>query len=698
MTQPVPDYLDRERLAMAVFLARRDVAQMRLSLNRNIGFECLQPSTKQGPDYNVQPANSDQPTRRFTGAQKVSSVSTSKSNIPTRPPTITVRHVEPYMGDSTSHRPEVVSGLNPSVDDTLPVRTDSPPVRDTDAWVPSRSRPLHEPTARQLQNAQESHLRQLRNKIARYSSAIAELQIHQEPSKSLASCLRKPTLQTKNLRRIPKINLLRHQSKQSSSLLRPQLVPLCRKTPQKSSLKVANSSRSSLTTATSPSTLSSSPESLQPDVETAVNELWAETVHQLYEHNPELVILKPEDPNSPQLVPGFCQPIEERINYLLGPEEKPCYTDGLHGAHSGHIHPQPEWSPTVKSTEIDLNRVLEELEEAESEEAEIRRRWAHLSLGTEQETQHPLATGLHPVTDRALRTEEKAVAFTSGSGPLVNEDCSSVESVEVQTEQNLDKDFKKPPIIFTKNIRPPFAIHCRDQQELKAVPSHTLSLRLPIKLHRRLLCNSSAQKLALDRAREQLEILTAPECRNLRLVRVCEWFTDEIVENIVNEIVIDIEKETSSLIDQLVEGELFSEPPESTLVTDNESDNGLDLSTRTTPTPLSENDDTKEDIRSSIHSLDRLTSIHSTPTPGSLREHYSSAGEHNPRNDHFSPVLISRDQTPTDVENSDYSMHFEKITEGSEPRTQSPLTPTNPTLEAFSGGNESETIVEDTGK
>ncbi|KAA3682327.1 uncharacterized protein DEA37_0001970 [Paragonimus westermani] len=498
-----PVALDRDRLALAVFLARRDVARLCAPLHTADGLSTVpmpsRPTTSNSEHAAIRALphsskpRSDPPISRGSGR-----VTARKEAC--------LAKISKFGSHTRSHLSE-----NRTSEDGLPARGDSPPTRDVDS-NPSlqRSHPLHAPTAKQLQSAKDSHLRQLQAKIARYTSAIAELRI-QSCDKTSSNPLTSVRLPAKRSTH-DHIPLKKHQqqptNRRASSFLHRHMVPLRVKSarPRRSVASAhPRTVQPIFTRPTSPAVTLARPLVEQERIRKNVNALWLQAVRALRSQDENVILLEPE-----------------------------------------------------------LN--------SDSPSAPLFKSYVHTDSGyRESETDHP-------------------------------------------------------------------------------VTNNPLPLRLPTNLHRELLAGALRRRDHLEASRKQLNILNTEECKDLRIVDVCAKFADELVDQLLDDIVIEIERETSNLVDDIVEGELFTEASDSTL-TVNKTPSDLDLVPA--DEPASQLDQLFSDTQANGF----------TPSPGSitlsqdavsvLTSNCSNRNLHTPAS---STNRVSSSTTDSTV----YSSHFEK--------------------------------------
>ncbi|TGZ74442.1 hypothetical protein CRM22_000921 [Opisthorchis felineus] len=592
--------LDRDRLALAVYLARRDVAQL-------VSGTGMQPAK-------------DKKTKTLVQRPSISTKSTTQSRVTVRP--CSAEHTlvpdcanEPLRVESVgltsstaiSHGvPQEKRPEHPP--ESLPARGTSPPTRDLDSCnTPHRTRPLHAPTEKQLQCAKDSHLRQLQAKIARYSSALADLRIRptettrtRPETNGTEPVMRQPPVRPRNslsLRPAPR-------KSRSASFLQQNVVPLGFKMHSRpNSFRPGISSwRSNHGRSVSETHRKSAVPSKQQKIREQVDALWAEARQSLSVVDSEVVVLEPDQENpiqnlndippvnaSPYVIPGETQ----KENSQLGTKharfhtESPKKIERLKTTHHS-VRPSTKKEQSKEVTNgvpLSVDDVLNQLDEAEAEENSIRHRWAHLSFGLDR-GRRPSVKKEYDFSDASVTTPR----------PILIPNRPEAQSGRRQNtllKKTAEGRLSPPgstPIVFTKTVPDATYASKRTQSPLKAQDSSyfansRFTLRLPTQLHRKLLLESARRHRHFVMVCEQRNILTAEDCKNVHPARVCEWLADELVDQLLSEVVEDIERETSELVEEIVEGELHTEAHDSTLTThSNVSD--LDDGHLPTGTPL----------------------------------------------------------------------------------------------------------------
>lgn len=96
---------------------------------------------------------------------------------------------------------------------------------------------------------------------------------------------------------------------------------------------------------------------------------------------------------------------------------------------------------------------------------------------------------------------------------------------------------------------------------------YRIPLRLSTGLHRAILINAYKSKQFKEKQKKEHNLLTSANAKGLSLVRVCEWISDELVDQVISDVAENLEHEMSCLVDALVDGELYSEDPDSISLT-----------------------------------------------------------------------------------------------------------------------------------
>ncbi|VDM02431.1 unnamed protein product [Schistocephalus solidus] len=209
-----------ELLRLATYLARRDVAVGQIQRCNLSG----------SGDFTIA---FDEPTTSQTELQDDEVLASIKSSVDLsladRKMSVPLRDRTRSELSSASHPAQKEPPVSARSLESLPRRTFSPPVRDTDGPPSSRRKPLHEPTERRLMAAEVSRLRQL---IMKSKRALEYLDSEILVRKNSRNCNSSPRSQPLPLsvrgcmRKTPS-QLIRLRPKSAkTSLLKPCAVPL----------------------------------------------------------------------------------------------------------------------------------------------------------------------------------------------------------------------------------------------------------------------------------------------------------------------------------------------------------------------------------------------------------------------------------------------------------------------------------------
>ncbi|KAF5397617.1 hypothetical protein PHET_09074 [Paragonimus heterotremus] len=453
--------LDRDRLALAVFLARRDVARLCASLHTADGL-----STVPVPSHSASSTSDHAAIRAVPRSGKPRSdspLSGGSARMIARKEaclTKTSKH-----GTYTRSRPSE----NRTTEDGLPVRGDSPPTRDVDSKPAiQRSRPLYAPTEKQLQSAKDSHLRQLQAKIARYTSAIAELRIQScdKPSSNPLTSVRRPAKRTTH----DHILLRKHQqqltSRRTSSFLRHRMVPLHVKSarPRRSVTSIhPRTVQPIFSRPTSPAVAFTPPLVEQERIRENVNSLWLQALQALRSQDKNVILLEPERDS------GFPFSVEPSVDHFIAPTQCCSTTEDARCFDSVPSSPEVAMEPALRACSpletvtvdpvscsmsgINVRALLQELQIAEAEEDSIRHRWAQLTVKNKPDNQiSPNAT---------LRTDPSTSIWKLHSpGRSYREDRAMTN--REKPDQSHAQGITSFPFVFTKVSRFPvilFVLH-----------------------------------------------------------------------------------------------------------------------------------------------------------------------------------------------------------------------------------------------
>ncbi|THD23029.1 hypothetical protein D915_006315 [Fasciola hepatica] len=580
--------LNTDLLTLAVHLARRDVARMRsaadLASDQQPSLIGLSNNLHSATTRSCEPLSSQrhlQPST--TAAVKCAASETSiMRSRKTGAPVHQARSVE----------------IEPHLDSVngLPVRSLSPPTRDTDRWVPNRTKALHEPTEKQLQSARDSHMRQLQAKIARYSAAMAELRlqaksqpvekdtvVRNDGGSGTGNCARGRPLQPRGralVRGRSYTSRFRSGSKRGlrSALIRQEVIPLDQRsrvirlteTPE-AHQPGRNVSDSEVSTDYSHS------DELTRRMNEQVKTLWEQTVQALRSHSSDLVVLEPDDQFD--LMPDLyshsvrvsTQPEGRNLPVTIPPSPPPAASIDTPQQNSDCSCPHPvcaDSSTDLSSLGLNASGLLREIDQAEAEEAEIRRRWAHLSL-----KQTDLAAASHAVSRQHQNSDDQLHSSRFSNLSAVRRDVNGAfitpgaecHGPKCQSEQQPASG--DPFIVTSENEPPQYSYPLKGARKTGSSGVDRIPLRLSTGLHRAILVNAHEAQLSRDKRQRENNLLTSPSAENLRLVRVCEWISDDLIDQILSDVADDLERQMSCLVDTLVDGELYSEDPDSLSLT-----------------------------------------------------------------------------------------------------------------------------------
>lgn len=527
---PSGNALDTQRLALAVFLARRDVLRM-LS------------SSADGQQFSSPRATGCRP-RRITDRTTYSMRSSRFGG----------HAAEPAVKSSNFHYP------CPPGTSTSPPRAFSPPTHDPGLKPPRQTRPLHAPTDRQLQSSKDSHLRQLRSKIERYTSALAALRIQQDVKKCSTPDSSKPACPPPNLRRKPQ-NLFSPPKRSAkpngrvTSVLHLRAVPLRMKAsvrPRTSSRSVPLRASTSVTEyPITPNSKRAADHSLYKSDPDLVNTLWNEALTALRNAHTDAVVLKPDSCSSIQQIQDLYYPPPvslSRSHVTADATTATSHTDGLGGSSTAvHIHPyEPAIAPHPP---IETDYLLEQLHKVHLEEEAIRRRWTHLSSVS-------VDNSVHNETD-PVNNEDRALAC-SEPGP-----SDQLQPKGVSFRKSFSRTSVPTPLATSTDD--PVAFRGDSVATISPIANTAetdlMKLRLPTRLHRGILTEAAQRQAKMETSRM---IMRDSNRTPTSIIDVCEDLASDLLEHLLSDVVAEIEHQTSRLIDQIVEGELCTEPPDST--------------------------------------------------------------------------------------------------------------------------------------
>ncbi|CAI2729966.1 unnamed protein product [Schistosoma spindalis] len=544
-------YIDRDRLLLAVQIAKRDARCLSSSKIEDDGYI---PETAQ--NFNI------------------SSLSSPVDNLLVQKPTQVVRSTDQKYKSILS-KPRILPSRNDfyqttrklatnthyqTFDDKAPACSDSPPIRDTDTWTPNRKRALHEPTEKQLRNSQESRIRQLQTKLSQYSDALEELRAkclsNKAQSQELGSTCK---VRKKSLLKIPANNsksVISSIIRPKSSALRSHLV--CKPNTRNSSKIIKSHSFNgvNLTHDNCPMSPTSISINARDHYDSKVSSLWEQAINSLNLDGSSAVT---------------CQPGEYLKNQ--SPVKSLC---GI--ADDQHIQNSSNQLTinTIKSNLDDCRvlcsaaqELLKQIDEAELEENAIRQRWANK------------LTYIHD--DRKLLNN---FPFAKKDDSVCNNHKSDVLSLlndRSQLQQN-DKSIIRPhtsTFQFPKNeAYSKVKSDCNLVDKKSSPLAHFHPLILPVKLHRQLLQSKSRQDVhAKNIWFYLLPTTTFNNLPDIPVIRVCEDLTNDLIQEAVDELYQTIDRAASELVDELIKAELLPEAPDITLSFDKCDDDPHGLST-----------------------------------------------------------------------------------------------------------------------
>ncbi|CAH8565861.1 unnamed protein product [Schistosoma guineensis] len=526
-------YIDRDRLLLAVQIAKRDA-------------RCLSSSKIEDDEYILETA------QNFNNSSLLSSV----DNRPVQKPTQVIKSTDQKYKSILS-KPRILPSRNDfyqttrklatnahyqTFDDKAPACSDSPPIRDTDTWTPNRKRALHEPTEKQLRNSQESRIRQLQAKLSQYSDALEELRAkclsNKAQSQELGSTCK---VQKKSLLKIP----ANHSKSVISSIIRPKSSALrshlvCRPNTRNSSKIIKSHSFNgvNLTHDNCPMSPTSISTNARDHYDSKVSSLWEQAINSLNLDGSSAVTCKPGE-------------------YLKNqsPVKSLCtITDDQHIQNSSN-------QLTINAIKSNLDdcrvlcsaaqELLKQIDEAELEENAIRQRWANK------------LTYIHD--DRKLLNN---FPLTKKDDSVCKNYKSDVLSLS-QFQQN-DKSIIRPDTStfqFPKNeAYSKVKSDCNHVDKKSSPLAHFHPLILPVKLHRQLL----QSKIRRDVHAKNIWFYLLPTTTfnnlpDIPVIRVCEDLTNDLIQEAVDELYQTIDRAASELVDELIKAELFPEAPDITL-------------------------------------------------------------------------------------------------------------------------------------
>lgn len=536
--------LDEQRLAVAIFLARRDVLRF------------LSP-----------PSDGQQYPSGMTGCR--SHRRPNRTTYSTWTSWFRRHTAEPVVKSYSVHPPCLLRSSS------SPPRDLSPPTHDPGPKPSSRQpRPLHVPTDKQLQSAKDSHFRQLRAKIDRYTSALAALRIQSGVMKSCAhytSELVCPPPTSKKSLRVPRNqSLLPKRSVKSSgcpsSVLHHQAVPLRMKTSTRPRTSFRGASLRASTSVTEYSIDPNSKHTVEHNICKShldtVSNLWNEALTVLHSTRMENVVLKPDSSSHVRQL--------QVMNYLpsVSPSRSPVTVGGdatmSHTDRTG----DPSTATNVVCREltaashscVEADYLYGQLHKDQLEKEAVRRRWTHSSSGPLGKSDHD---EIEAASDKSPLSRGVTPAHENGSS-------TPLQLEETPSQKPHSRAASPPSLTSTFSLRHNSIATISPISD--TVIAEPLVLCLSTRLHHEILCEAAQRQNKVESSRMRMD---GSDCTSTPTVSVCEDLAYDLLERLLNDVVAEIEWQTYRLIDQVVEGELNAEPPDSTS-TCSSSPRGLD--------------------------------------------------------------------------------------------------------------------------
>ncbi|KAK4470305.1 hypothetical protein MN116_005872 [Schistosoma mekongi] len=522
-------YIDRDRLLLAVQVAKRDVKF--LSSRKPEDEEYIHETIQNfNNSYPLVPSDNQlikKPTQVVRNNDQRSKSVLCKSRISSK-----------NILRQTAHDPGTGEQYQ-TFEEKAPPYSDSPPIRDTNIWTPNRKRALHEPTDKQLRNSQESRIRQLQAKLSQYSAALEQLQ---------EECL--------------------------SDKVQPQELKSISKTRKKSLLKLpVNRSKSIISSIVRPKSAA-----LRPNL---VHRLDSRNPSKIKSHSFTTNYLTTTNFNSRNPKNHY----DSKVSLLWEQAMKPLFkTDGLGISTCNHdeylkdedqtksfsattdIHyPQNSSNQlTINTVKSDLDdcrvlcsaakELLQQIDEAELEENVIRRRWAN-KLTYINNSNLPLENESCNIISNAACQHHKLDAFLFPSDKF-------------ESQQN-DKSLLRPVTSssqFPKN-EVDSNVKSHNPVNKKATPlAHFHPLILPVRFHRQLLQSKAKRDVNAKNIWFYLgPTTTFDNLPDIPVTQVCEDLTNDLIQEAIDEFYQTVDRTASELVDELIKAELLSEAPDVTL-------------------------------------------------------------------------------------------------------------------------------------
>ncbi|CAH8521071.1 unnamed protein product [Schistosoma turkestanicum] len=540
-------YVDRDRLLLAVQIAKRDIRC--LSSNKLEDDDFINGSVQNSNNISllapVDSCAAQKPTQVIrNNDQKYKSV-LSKPRIP---PSRNDFHQTPRKL-STNIQYQTFDN------DKAPACSDSPPIRDTDVWIPSRKRALHEPTERQLRNSQESRIRQLQAKFSQYVAELKELQekclTNKVQSKESGSTSK---IQKKSLLKLP----VNHSKSVISSIVRPKSAATCsrliRKPNRQKSGKIIKSRSFNDVNAT-PDNCSMFPTSISTNhYDSKVSSVWQQAIDTL---------------NLDRSV------THQSAEYLKNQSPMKCLHEITNGQHIQNSANQLTTN-MIKSNLDDCRilcsaakELLKQIDEAELEENIIRRRWANKLIYINDDRTMLSNFSLTKKIDTICQNNKPdAFVLPNDKSPLQQDDRSTIHPDISNFKFSENEAYSK------------IKADCNPVNKKSSPLAHYHPLILPVKLHRQLL----QSKIKRDAHSKNIWFYLVPNTTfdnlpDIPVIHVCEDLTNDLIQESVDELYQTIDRAASELVDELIKAELFPEAPDITLSFEKCDDDPRGLST-----------------------------------------------------------------------------------------------------------------------
>ncbi|CAH8854097.1 unnamed protein product [Trichobilharzia szidati] len=546
-------YIDRDRLLLAVHIAKRDVK----SLSSN-DYEDNTSIYEASQNYNVKPVSPSVDNQSDQSLIKVNRNLRRKCK-----PILSTPRISALKDDS----PRIICNSTADTiqqrtsENKMPARSDSPPIRDTDSWTPSRRRALHEPTERQLKNSQESRIRQLQAKMSQYSAALEELQQYYLSDKASP----RESIKHSEIVKKPPVKRSINRPKSSSvsgSIIRPKPVILRPRSVHASNTKYPSkiqrsTSFNGIKSKDDHYSVSSIPISSDVDnhYDSKIHSLWKEAVDSLNLNGSDVVLLQPDKSETFR---------EENL-------QRPVYTS-VNNHHSRISPSQPDTNTKESYSTHDsvlcsaMKQLLLQIDEAEIEENEIRRRWANKLT--------PVSNGSHsltsynpppPVKIQSTCTNHKLDTCSTSHGDFHSQLKYKPFTCPNPSNESIQSSFSKKdaPDSKTESLSIP-------EDNKSSALSHLPSLILPVKLHRHLLQTKTKRDSQIKNMWFYLgPSTTFNNLPDIPVAHVCEELAKDLIQEAIDELYQTIDHTASELVDELIKAELLPEAPDTSISFDN---------------------------------------------------------------------------------------------------------------------------------